>query len=185
VKSVLAQKQKTAKTGYEMRSVLEQEVSLIGSLLDVMRREQEALVGGDNDQLTETTKVKELLILQHSYLEQTRRRLSQRLAHELGLTNSEPRLSILIDALEGRLAASLTDLRSQLKALVEEIERLSAENHDLIQCSVRAVRESWALLMRQFFGPDSYSVHSLTRDVSSEGPCSKEGPIGVDYAYCR
>lgn len=168
VTTTQVRKQRATKTGYEMRAVLDQEVSLVSRLLEVMRQEQELLLQSDTGSLVESTKSKEVLILQHSYLEQSRRHLTERLARELGLKNTEPRLAVLVDALDGKLAENLTELRSQLRSLVEEIEQLGTENHDLIQCSVQAVRDSWAMLKRQFFTAETYTARGASQDVSPE-----------------
>jgi len=159
----------TVKIGYELKMVLDQEVSLLENLLDVMRRENQLLTNSDTRQVFELNKSKELLILQHSYVDRNRRDLVVRLAEKIDLKNSEPNLEQLSGVFEEKLGSEIRSLNGRMKAHVDEIQLLSTENSALIECSIRAVKDSWAMLKRQFFDKDARnSRHPLPADGKQE-----------------
>lgn len=145
---------KVVKIAYSLKTVLKEEICLLDNLLAVMSHENRLLLESGTSQLFELNKTKELLILQHSYLDRTRRDHTMNLSKALKMENSEPKLSALIEMLEGKLSDSLRELQVKMKSLVEKIQQLSEENSKLIECSISAVQDSWTMLRRQFVNPD-------------------------------
>ena len=120
-----------------------------------MTQENRLLLDSGTSQLFELNKTKELLILQHAYLDRTRKNHTANLSKVLKLENSEPNLSSLVDILEGKISDCLRELQLKLKRIVDNIQQLSSENSKLIECSISAVQDSWGLLKRQFVNPDN------------------------------
>lgn len=146
------------KLGFELKVVLEQEIALLDSLLEVMQSEREMLVRFQPNQLLEHNKRKELLILQHSYLEKNRAEISAQLAAEMKFDGAEPFLREIAEFIGGELGQSLTDLRSKLNALVDSITELNIINKKLIDFSIKSVKGSVAFLKSKFFNSKTYSA---------------------------
>ncbi len=149
---------KVTKLGLELKVVLEQEASLLENLLEIMQDEREFLVRFQPKALEEQTKRKELLVLQHSYLDQGRQDLTARLAKELGFEESDPPLSALCEVIDGELGKKLEKVHVTLKALIESIQELNEINQRLIEFSIRSVKGSVAFLKRRFFASETYSA---------------------------
>ena len=150
--------QKIVKPALELKVVLEQSSALLDELLEIMHGERELLVRFQPEKLLEQNKRKELLVLQHGYLEQNRRGLSDRLARLLGIPEEDASLETLVEVLEGELAHALGELRLRLTAQVEAIRELNDINGRLIEFSIKSVKGSVAFLKRRFFNSETYSA---------------------------
>jgi len=150
---------KIAKIGYSLKAVLDEEIDLLSNLHEVMEQENRLLLESSTSHLFELNKTKELLILQHSYLDRTRRNHTVNLSKVLKLENSEPKLAVLVELMEGKLAKQIGELQVRLRQLVDNIQQLSAENSKLIECSISAVQDSWGMLKRQFVNLDKSKKH--------------------------
>jgi len=149
------------KLGFELKVVLEQEIALLDSLLEVMQNEREMLVRFQPNQLLEHNKRKELLVLQHTYLEKNRAELSAQLAAEMKFDGAEPFLKEIAEYVGGELGKSLHDLRSKLNALVDSLQELNIINKKLIEFSIKSVKGSVAFLKSQFFNSKTYSASGM------------------------
>jgi flagellar biosynthesis/type III secretory pathway chaperone len=152
------------KLGFGLKVVLEQELALLESLLEVLHDERELLVQFKPDQLFEHSKRKELLVLQHTYLEQNRNDLSQKLKATFGLGDAELSLREIAAHLDGELGHRLMLLRDNLSALVESIQEANELNKSLIGFSIRSVKSSVSFLKSRFFNSDTYSSSGIINE---------------------
>lgn len=148
----------TTSRGYELKVVIEQEVSLLESLLELMHDERELLVNFKPHSLLEHNKRKALIVTQHRQLDRHRVELSLQLAGELKMDGAEPSLRELAEALGGEMGHELLKQRSKLRALVESIHELNDLNQRLIDFSIKSVRGSVSFLKGQFFNSKTYSA---------------------------
>jgi len=157
---------RVARIALELKVVLEQEASILSNLLELMHAERELLIKFQIDNLSEVNKNKELLVLQHSYIDQGRRKLTGRLAEELG-SDEDPTLSLLIGSLEGKTASSLSTTAENLRQLVQAIQKMSAENCHLIEASLQSVRGTLAQIERRLLKSETYSINGvITQELS-------------------
>lgn len=158
------------KSALGLKVVLKEEVAILSSLLEVMQEERALLVSFKPNQLLEINKRKELLVLQHTYLEQNRKDLSRQLAAALNITTSteEPRLAELADAIGGEIGCALLDQKSKLVALIDAIQELNSLNSKLIEFSIRSVKGSVAFLKRHFFYSETYSANGVLNNEISQ-----------------
>ncbi|RJO67170.1 MAG: flagellar protein FlgN [Myxococcales bacterium] len=152
---------KATKLGLELKVVLDQEAGLLKALVEAMHEERELLVRFQPNQLVELNKRKELLVLQHSYLEQGRRELTRKLGRELGLDSDGAGLAAIAEKLDGQLGRDLQNLKSTLSALVDAVTELNSLNKQLIEFSIRSVKGSVAFLKKRFFNAGTYSAEGM------------------------
>lgn len=152
------------KLGFELKVVLEQELSLLDGLLETLHGERELLVQFRPDQLLEQNKRKEILVLQHGYLEQNRRDLSLSLTASLGVDGVELPLREIAERLGGELGRKLMDLRDSLAALTDAIQEANELNKRLTEFSIRSVKSSVSFLKSRFFNSDTYSAGGTLRN---------------------
>lgn len=144
------------KLGYKLKVILDQEVGLLEKLLEVMTQENQLLSKPDTKTLYELSKTKEILILQHAYLDRNRRTTTQSLAKNLNLEPAKPTLADFFNSIEGKLSGLLRVLHEKMQSLIRSIQDLGEKNAFLIRCSIQAVRDSWTLLRQQFVELESH-----------------------------
>lgn len=147
----------------EVKVVLQEQVSVLKSMLEIMQEERELLVQFRPQQLTELNKRKELLAQQHAQLERNRQGLSEALVKMLGL-QEEPSLKELADLAGGQLGQELLRIRSTLSALADGIGELNKINQSLIEHSIRSVKSSVAFLKKKFFNTETYNAGGVVTD---------------------
>lgn len=147
---------KVTKLALELKVVLDEEASLLTSLLEIMQEEREMLIRFMPNQLLELSKRKELLVLQHAYLDQNRRALAMKLSGELRM-ETDASLRQLAQAVDGEAGRSLFELHGKLRSLADSIQELNHLNRRLIDYSIKSVKGSVAFLKRRFFASETYS----------------------------
>jgi len=103
-------------------NLIQKEVALLEELLSILRKDREAVIRGSADaleELLESNKRKETLLLKLRMLEEGRRRLSARSSRE---------------------EESLGPLKEKLRGLVEEIHRQGSRNRLLLEGSIHLIR---------------------------------------------
>jgi len=159
------------KLALELKVILDQEFSLLENLLEVMQAERELLVRFQPEQLLELNKHKELLVLQHSYVERDRVAVSQKLANVLGIETPNPPLRVLVKAVDGEPGKQLAELHSKLSAVIDAIQELNELNRRLIEFSIHSVKNSVAFLKKRFFSTETYNpkgvINEEIRQLSS------------------
>lgn len=153
-------KTRITKEALGLKVALEQQAGLLEDLLELMQGERELLVRFEPERLVQSNKRKELLVLQHSYIEQGRRRIIAELTGKLDL-DDDPSLKEIARAIGGEIGHDLLELRNKISALVDAIGELNRINGHLIEHSIRSVNGSVAFLKRRFFNSEIYSSDGL------------------------
>ncbi len=122
--------------------ILEEEVRGYSELLDLLRKEKEAIISFRPGEIEETAKEKDALVLKLRLLDEERKRLLREHTDEAG---REPDLMALYRRTgDGRLP----ELRSRLKSLMTGIQELNELNRILIDRATLHVRTSASFFQR-------------------------------------
>lgn len=126
--------------------VLEGEADLYGSLLQILQREKEAVIGSALDELNETSKEKENILLKIRILEEQRLRILDRLANSLGYSPQDLTLTKLSQLVNEPYSKRLKDCHSNFLALIQSIKEVNKSNRALLMHSLDLVRGSLSLM---------------------------------------
>ncbi|RMG04208.1 MAG: flagellar protein FlgN [Nitrospirae bacterium] len=138
----------------QLVGILEEEVSGYAELLDLLRKEKEAIISFNPVAIEEMAKRKDALLLKLRILDEERRRL---LDERFKNSHEEPDLMTLYrETKDDRLP----DLRGRLRSLLEGVQELNELNRIMIDRATVHVRMSSRFF--QTFGvgetsPDTYS----------------------------
>lgn len=126
--------------------VLEGEADLYGSLLQILQREKKAVIGSALDELNETSKEKENILLKIRILEEQRLRILDRLANSLGYSPQDLTLTKLSRLVNEPYSKRLKDCHSNFLALMQSIKEVNQSNRALLMHSLDLVRGSLSLM---------------------------------------
>jgi hypothetical protein len=124
------------------------------TLLELLRREREAVVKRDIDRLLECVRHKEVLNTQWRILEESRRALMERIREEVGRDDGED-LDLERIFSRGRPSqiGRWRELREDLAAKAREARRIQEGNRYLIQAALGHVSKTLSLLSQFRHGP--------------------------------
>lgn len=126
--------------------VLEGEAALYGSLLLILQREKEAVIGSALKDLNEISKEKENILLKIRILEEQRLRILQRLADALGYSSQGLTLTKLSQLVNEPYSNRLRACHSNFLALIQSIREINHSNRALLTHSLELVRGSLSLM---------------------------------------
>jgi flagellar biosynthesis/type III secretory pathway chaperone len=126
--------------------LVEDEIGLCRSLLSVLQKEKQAVVGSELTALNETSKAKENLLLKIRILEEERLRMLEKLADSLGYPTQDLTLSKLPQLVEEPHSTRLMECYSNLSALTQSIQDVNNINKALLKHSLELVRGSLTFL---------------------------------------
>jgi flagellar biosynthesis/type III secretory pathway chaperone len=122
-----------------LEGVLEDEIRIYRSLLDLVRREKEILVAAKVSELEENNKAKEAFILKIKALEKLRERYARELAQKVGAPTETPRLIEIAVRMPDEEATKLRAIHSTLDLLIKRIKEINSSNEGLIQSTLEVV----------------------------------------------
>ena len=128
-----------APVGSELVALLADELGLYDQLLDLARREREAVLGPDPGQLERVVAAKESLIAQVGRLEARRREWIADWARAAGVDPAGLTLSGLAALLPSEVASELDAAGERLLARVRELGELSFRNRNLVSSALNVV----------------------------------------------
>lgn len=148
----------------ELVACLKRQAESLHQFLELLARQQAALVARDTHRVDQTSRELEQVVTQSQRLESTRKSLTARLIAGLqhasgnqamadGATLSE--LTQLVAASE---ASELAEVQSKLRGLHREIERRRRLNASLIEASLRCTGETLKWVARATRTEATYSV---------------------------
>jgi len=143
-------------------SLLNEQISLYHSLLNVLQHERRAMIAVEPLILNECTKEKENLILKIRVLEEHRINYVENLAESFCCPATELPLRKLAERVEEPFATQLLDCSCALSALVGSIHEINQSNRSLVSHSLDLVRGSLTLLNSLVC---SHSVYHQTGQV--------------------
>ncbi len=130
----------------DLCDLLHRECDTYQSLLSLLQKERKIVVDCSIEDLIQTNKEKENLVLTIRILEQSREAILEKLAEMMGLSSDELTVSILEGRVEEPFASELRSLRSNLSAVLQSIREVNEENRIFLQHSVDFVKGSLALI---------------------------------------
>ena len=124
-----------------MLFILRKETAIYRELMDVILLEKKILLSRDVDKLTANNFGKETLILKVKVLEEARWKAVKKISGYLHLGHDDVSLSVLISHVEdGELSREMSDCQSELRALIEGIQKLNRHNMIMMDSSLSSIR---------------------------------------------
>lgn len=117
-------------------SVLEEQIKVYRTLLDVVRKEKEILVSANLDELNENNRSKEAMLLKIRALETQRLKCATDLSATLGLSVENPRLLEIAKHLDLEPGDKLRNLHSVLELLLRRVQEYNRQNEVLVQSAL-------------------------------------------------
>lgn len=149
-----------------LAAAMEAEHQIYASMLDVCRREERAIVGGDVEALTALSDEKELLIEHLNALETERMTALLAIgAAADDLDAATATLSEIAAVLPAALAASLTETGIVVGVRARAVEEANRRNAALLRNS-RELVDRWVQYLRALLGGSLYTAGGSSRGVS-------------------
>ena len=120
----------------QLIQTLDQLISVYRHLLDLVRKEKEALTSAQMDQLGELNKSKEKMVVKIKELELSWMDQADKLAKALNISDSKPSLKDLAMAVGGKQGEKLQSQRQVLNMLVTRLAELNKKNEALVQSAL-------------------------------------------------
>jgi len=122
-----------------LENVLEDEVRIYRTLLELVRREKDVLVSAKIDDLNENNRAKEAVLLKIKSLERLREKYARETALSVGAQSESPRLLEIAFKMEDPYNSKLRTIHSTLDLLIKRIKEISDANEELIRASLKVV----------------------------------------------
>ena len=137
-------------------ALLHEQADIFETLLEILKKENQALVRVNVETLHRLAKEKETLSLKGRVCETTRHTLLERLKTGLALNSDSPiTFSMLVERIPEHLQPALIQARDRLLKVAEEIVLINCQNGALIQDSLRLI-DSCLNLVREATGNATY-----------------------------
>ncbi len=145
---------------------LKQQVHLHKELLDVVRKEKEALVSANTDAIKELTFVKEAMVFEIQNVENNRKKWLQSFREEFSLQEDSLSLERVVEIIGQSYREELFRLKTSILTLANRIKGLSKENQLLTEHAL-----SEANHMKQ----NALGISSINQTYSSNGKVEDNG----------
>lgn len=116
--------------------LLEEQITLYRHLLEVVRKEKEILVSANIDELNETNRTKEAMLLKIRAIETQRLKAASDVSGALGLDPENPRLLDIAKYLNDVDADRLRNIHSVLELLLRRVKEFNSANEVLVQSAL-------------------------------------------------
>jgi flagellar biosynthesis/type III secretory pathway chaperone len=153
----------------DLSDLLHKELDVHRSLLSLLQKERRIVVDCSTEELIQTNKEKENLVLKIRILEQSREAILRKIADKMGLSADELTLSKLEERLKEPFATQLQTLRSKLSAILQSIREVNQENRVFLQHSVDFVKGSLALIRYLTVSSPTYMASGTLDGERSDG----------------
>lgn len=151
-----------------LQMILRSEEGLYLRLRELLQREENEIIELDPHSISMTIEEKRALSEEGRLLEESRSIVTQELATMIGLEETLPKLSKIIETL-GDQADELPSLHGRLSALVESSQRLLETNQQFAHRSLGRVRDTLRLLGRSVPEPVGYGRKGQASDQGGRG----------------
>lgn len=119
--------------------VLEEEIKIYRTLLDIVRKEKDILISANLDDLNENNRAKEAMLLKIRALEAQRLKNAVEVYQALNLNGEQPRLLEIARHVDDETAEKLRNVHSVLDLLLRRIQEFNRSNEDLVQSALHNV----------------------------------------------
>ena len=140
----------------DLISIIASEIEAFEQLLKTLHEKQRAIVEGQTERLNKYVQSENKLAYKTKSIETKRLAKTKELALNLSLDDLNPRLSKIIEEVEGKYAQRLEEQRDLLKSLVEKIQTLNKSNQFLLNYSLKFIEKSIKILLG---GNDKASIY--------------------------
>ena len=140
----------------DLISIIAREIDAFEQLLTTLHEKQRAIVEGQTERLNKYVQSENKLANKTKAIETERLAKTKDLAEKLSLDDLNPRLSKIIEKVEGKYAERLREQRDLLMSLVEKIRTLNKSNQFLLNYSLRFIEKSMKILLG---GNDKASIY--------------------------
>ncbi len=130
----------------DLSDLLRREFDTYRSLLSLLQKERQIVVDFSTEDLIQTNKEKENLVLKIRILEESRVVLLEKLADNMGVPPEALTLSALEQRVKEPFVTQLSTHRSNLSAILQSIREVNEGNRVFLQHSVDFVKGSLALI---------------------------------------
>ena len=117
-------------------TLLEEQITLYRHLLEVVRKEKDILISANLDDLNETNRTKEAMLLKIRAIEAQRVKAASDVAQDLGLSPENPRLLEMAIYLPDEAGDRLRSIHSVLELLLKRVQELNGQNEVLVQSAL-------------------------------------------------
>jgi flagellar biosynthesis/type III secretory pathway chaperone len=158
----------------QLADVLENQCRCYRQVLDVLRREKEAVAAFHYDTLMAAETEKESLVGRLTGLEHHRRDLLQRLAAAHGWSADGVSLEKLVSVSTGPERDRLEACRRRLRQMIERIISENQKNDAVFRQSLAVVRQSLSLLQQDLHPSPAYTCDGRLKSGNGGQVLSKE-----------
>lgn len=149
-----------------LKKILKRQVHLHKELLDLVRKEREALIATSIEQIKELTFAKEAMVFEVQSVENDRKKWIARLQREFNLSNDSLDLESVIKVLGVEYREELFRLKTSILTLAGRIKEISLNNKEL---TLNALRD--ANSMKQ----NALGISSINQTYGSNGKVEDNG----------
>jgi len=148
----------------ELVACLKRQAESLNQFLELLARQQAALVARDTKEVDQISRELEQVVTQSQRLESTRKALTARLITGLKVTSGDDAitdgatLSELAELVAASEASELATVQSRLRLLHREIERRRRLNASLIEASLRCTGETLQWVAKATRSEPTYTV---------------------------
>jgi len=154
----------------QLYGILMEEISAYDYLAEVLREKQQAIVNNQLDRIESLTGTEQLVIKKTNTLTAARFGLLKRIFMSRGIDNLPVTMQNFIQRFSTEVDAPWERLNRRLIATVERIQRVNAENRELLRASISFVHQMIQLL----YPVDGTAVNIYNRDgLTSQAAMSK------------
>jgi flagellar biosynthesis/type III secretory pathway chaperone len=114
-------------------------VKVYRSLLDVVRREKEILVGSKLDELSENNKTKDAMLVRIRSLENQRTKCARDFAMTVGADVEHPRLLDISNHCPPEQSSKLRNMHAVLELLIRRVAEVNKSSEELVQAALQNI----------------------------------------------
>ncbi|MCX7923032.1 MAG: flagellar protein FlgN [Clostridia bacterium] len=120
----------------ELISVLEQEIKVYESILQIARNKTSIIIEGKVAELENIVKIEQSLVLQMGRLENIRENLVEKISTNIGINSSDLTISELVNHVKGNEVQKLVTCQDSLNNIITDIKNTNEVNSKLIKNSL-------------------------------------------------
>ncbi len=162
------------KTVSGLIALLHEEADIFETLLEILKKENQALIHINVETLHRLAKEKETLSLKGRMCEETRQHLLDKMKGELHFQNvASLSFSVLIERIPGHLRPALLQARNRLLKVAEEIVLMNGQSGALVQDSLQLIQSSLNLIR------EAAETTTYRREGTLRGPIGLHGALSL------
>jgi flagellar biosynthesis/type III secretory pathway chaperone len=153
----------------ELHECLENLVKVYRSLLEVVRKEKDILVGSRLEELNENNKSKDAMLLRIRSLENHRMKCARDLAQSVGADVEQPRLLDIANHCASERQDRLRNLHSVLELLVRRVSEVNRQNEELVQSALNTITGAMDAIRDELKPKPTYARQGQIAQAKTDG----------------